>query len=175
MKVVILAGGGGTRMSSDGDLAPKPLLDIGGRPILWHIMRSFCLQGFDDFIVAAGQQGEKIKRFFLDEMDTAGDIEIDAGRRHVARSGEEGDHWRVRVVDTGAHTETGGRVARLRQLLSEDPFIVTYGDSLSDVDVHAVIDQHQRRGHLVTVTGITANITSTVPASVSFMASAPPL
>ncbi len=83
-----------------------------------------------------------------------GIVRVDAGRRHVARSGEEGDHWRVRVVDTGAHTETGGRVARLRQLLSEDPFIVTYGDSLSDVDVHAVIDQHQRRGHLVTVTAV---------------------
>ncbi|MGU9979286.1 sugar phosphate nucleotidyltransferase [Phreatobacter sp. HK31-P] len=154
MKVVILAGGGGTRMSSDGDLAPKPLLDIGGRPILWHIMRAFCLQGFDDFIVAAGQQGEKIKRFFLDEMDTAGDIEIDAGRRHIARSGAEGDNWRVRVVDTGTQTETGGRVSRLRPLLADEPFIVTYGDSLSDVDVHAVVAQHQRRGHVVTVTAV---------------------
>ncbi len=154
MKVVILAGGGGTRMSADGDLAPKPMLDIGGRPILWHIMRSFCLQGFDDFVVAAGQQAEKIKRFFLDEVDTAGDIAIDAGRRQIDRTGGPDDHWRVRIVDTGLHTETGERVMRLRDVLGQSPFIVTYGDSVSDVDVRAVVDQHRRRGHLVTVTAV---------------------
>ncbi|MCZ8314081.1 sugar phosphate nucleotidyltransferase [Phreatobacter sp.] len=154
MKVVILAGGGGTRMAADGDLAPKPMLEIGGRPILWHIMRSFRLQGFDDFIVAAGSQGDKIKRFFLDAVDTAGDLEIDAGRGHVARSGGADDDWRVRIVDTGAQTETGGRVARLRPLLEAEPFIVTYGDSVSDVDVSAVVEHHRRRGHLVTVTAV---------------------
>jgi glucose-1-phosphate cytidylyltransferase len=154
MKVVILAGGGGTRMVADGSLAPKPLLDIGGRPILWHIMASFCARGFNEFLIATGQQGDRIKRFLLDEVDTAGDLDIDAGQRRIARSGHCGFHWRATVVDTGPLTETGGRVRRLRQHLAGAPFIVAYGDSLSDVDIEAVIAQHRRRGHLVTVTAV---------------------
>ncbi|WP_439573104.1 sugar phosphate nucleotidyltransferase [Phreatobacter sp.] len=154
MKVVILAGGGGTRMSSDGGLAPKPLLDIGGHPILWHIMRSFSAQGFDDFVIATGQQGDRIKRFLIDAVDTAGDLDIDAGRGRIVRSGETGASWRATVVDTGTLTGTGGRLARLRPHLAGAPFIVAYGDSLSDVDVHAVIDRHRRRGHPVTVTAV---------------------
>lgn len=154
MRVVILAGGRGTRIAEESDTKPKPMVDIGGRPILWHIMRHYAAQGFDDFIIASGYKAEVIKRFFLDEIQMAGDLTVDTRRGRVSRSGPVFDNWRVRIVNTGLDTNTGGRILRLKPHLEGTPFLVTYGDGVSDVPVQAVIDQHRAQGHTATITAV---------------------
>jgi glucose-1-phosphate cytidylyltransferase len=154
MRVVILAGGRGTRISEETDVKPKPMVDIGGRPILWHIMRHYAAQGFDDFVIAAGYKAEVIKRFFLDELETAGDLTIDSRRGRLAQAGPAADRWRVRIIDTGLDTNTGGRILRLRPLLDGAPFLVTYGDGVSDVPIDRVIASHRAHGHLATITAV---------------------
>jgi glucose-1-phosphate cytidylyltransferase len=154
MRVVILAGGRGTRISEETDVKPKPMVDVGGRPILWHIMRHYAAQGFDDFVIAAGYKADVIKRFFLDEMRLAGDILVDTRHGQVTRTGPVFDNWRVRIVNTGLDTNTGGRILRLKPHLDGAPFLVTYGDGVSDVPVQAVVAQHQAQGHLATITAV---------------------
>ncbi len=121
MRVVILAGGRGTRISEETDVKPKPMVDVGGRPILWHIMRHYAAQGFDDFVIAAGYKADVIKRFFLDEMRLAGDLLVDTRDGRVTRSGPVFDNWRVRIVNTGLDTNTGGRILRLKPHLEGAP------------------------------------------------------
>lgn len=167
MRVVILAGGRGTRISEETDVKPKPMVDVGGRPILWHIMRHYAAQGFDDFIIAGGYKADVIKRFFLDEVRMAGDLMVDTRRGRVLRSGPAFDNWRVRIVNTGLDTNTGGRILRLKPHLDGAPFLVTYGDGVSDVSIGDVIAQHRAQGHLATITAV-----HPLPASAAFASTA---
>lgn len=133
MKVVLLAGGRGTRLSEETSLRPKPMVEIGGKPLLWHIMHGYARRGFNEFIVACGYKGEIIRDYF-------------------ARPAETG--WRVECVDTGLDVMTGGRLRRLRDRLSSGPFMVTYGDGVSDVDASALLAFHKKNGKLATVTAV---------------------
>lgn len=154
VKVVILAGGQGSRLAEETDLRPKPMVEIGGRPILWHIMKHYSRHGFREFVVALGYRGEDIKRFFLDYVSLTGDLTVSVGDGTVTRLPMESDDWIVDLVDTGLATNTGGRVGRLANRLSDAPFMFTYGDGVSDVDLQALLGAHQRSGKLATVTAV---------------------
>ena len=154
MKVVILAGGQGTRLAEETELRPKPMVDIGGRPILWHIMKHYAKHGFTEFIVALGYRGEDIKRFFLDHVTLSGDLTVHLAERRVERRHVEGDDWTVELVDTGLETNTGGRVGRLAARLTEGPFMLTYGDGVSDVNLGALLETHRSSGKAATVTAV---------------------
>ena len=154
MKVVILAGGQGTRLAEETDLRPKPMVEIGQHPILWHIMKHYAGHGFDEFVVALGYRGEDIKRFFLDSMSLSGDMTVHLGTRTIDRAGAEIEDWTVHLIDTGLYTNTGGRVGRLAALLGDEPFMLTYGDGVSDVDLPALLAHHRASGKLATVTAV---------------------
>lgn len=154
MKVVILAGGLGTRLSEVTDLRPKPMVEVGTQPILWHIMKHYSHFGFDDFYVALGYMGEVIKRYFFEYHALAGDLTVDLREgRIVPRTGASED-WRVNLVETGLHTNTGGRVHALADHLRDGPFMLTYGDGVCDVDLRALADFHRSHGLLATVTAV---------------------
>lgn len=153
MKVVILAGGYGTRLSEETAVLPKPMIEIGGRPLLWHLMKSFSHHGINEFVVALGYKGEVIKRYFMQYADTASDLSIDLSTGKVERRGELGENWKIDLVDTGQDTMTGGRLRRVRDLI-DDTFIFTYGDGLSTVDVPKLVDYHKAHGKLATVTAV---------------------
>jgi glucose-1-phosphate cytidylyltransferase len=154
VKVVILAGGQGTRLAEETDLRPKPMVEIGQRPILWHIMKHYAHHGFDEFVVALGYRGEDIKRFFLDYLSLSGDMTVRLGERTVDQLNPERDGWTVHLVDTGLETNTGGRVRRLAPWLDDAPFMLTYGDGVSDVDLPALLAHHRASGKLATVTAV---------------------
>jgi glucose-1-phosphate cytidylyltransferase len=154
VNVVILAGGQGTRLAEETDLRPKPMVEIGGRPILWHIMKHYARHGFSEFVVALGYRGEDIKRFFIDYVSLNGDLTVRVGERLVDRLHTESDDWTVHLVDTGLDTNTGGRVGRLAPMLSDGPFMLTYGDGVSDVDLGALVASHRASGKLATVTAV---------------------
>jgi glucose-1-phosphate cytidylyltransferase len=155
MKVVILCGGLGTRLSEETDDRPKPMVEIGGIPMLWHIMRIYAQQGFRDFVLALGYKGEVIKDFVRNYRARTGDYRIDLATGEMEFTGEVGVDWNVELVDTGAYTMTGGRIARLRDRLSDpEGFMVTYGDGVGDVDLHALLEQHRREGTVATVTAV---------------------
>ena len=153
MKVVILAGGYGTRLSEETEILPKPMIEIGGRPLLWHLMKAFSEQGFNEFVVALGYKGDVIKRYFMHYADTVSDLKIDLGSGKTERQGEISENWKIELVDTGQDTMTGGRLKRLRDRL-DDTFIFTYGDGLSTVDVPKLVDFHRAHGKLATVTAV---------------------
>lgn len=153
MKVVILAGGYGTRLSEETAVLPKPMIEIGGRPLLWHLMKAFSHHGINEFVVALGYKGEVIKRYFMQYADTASDLSIDLESGRVERRGELGENWKIDLVDTGQDTMTGGRLRRVRDLI-DDTFIFTYGDGLSTVDVPTLVDYHRTHGKLATVTAV---------------------
>lgn len=153
MKVVILAGGRGTRLAEETHAIPKPMVEIGGRPILWHIMRHYASYGFDEFVVALGYRGYVIKEFFANYRLHACDVRFDLATGSVELLSRHGEDWRVTLVDTGAATMTGGRVRRLGHLLDE-PFHLTYGDGVGDVDLSALLEHHRRSGALATVTAV---------------------
>src|SRR4030042_5299112 len=136
MKVVILAGGLGSRLSEETDIKPKPMIEIGDRPILWHIMKTYAHYGFREFIIALGYKGDMIKRYFLDHYNLSGSITIDLTTGTVERHEQCSDDWRVHMVDNGHETQTGGRLKRLEPYLRDSTFMVTYGDGVSDVDLH---------------------------------------
>jgi glucose-1-phosphate cytidylyltransferase len=154
VKVVILAGGQGTRLAEETELRPKPMVEIGGRPILWHIMKHYAGHGFTEFVVALGYRGEDIKRFFLDYVSLSGDLTVSLRDRSITRLHPETDDWTVHLVDTGLDTNTGGRVGRLREWLADAPFMLTYGDGVSDVDLSALQAAHRASGKLATVTAV---------------------
>jgi glucose-1-phosphate cytidylyltransferase len=154
VKVVILAGGQGTRLAEETDLRPKPMVEIGQRPILWHIMKHYAHHGFDEFVVALGYRGEDIKRFFLDYLSLSGDMTVRLGERTADQLNPERDGWTVHLVDTGLETNTGGRVRRLAPWLDDAPFMLTYGDGVSDVDLPALLAHHRASGKLATVTAV---------------------
>lgn len=154
MKVVILAGGQGTRLAEETDLRPKPMVEIGQHPILWHIMKHYARYGFDEFVVALGYRGEDIKRFFLDSMSLSGDMTVHLADRAIDRRNVEPEDWTVHLVDTGLSTNTGGRVGRLAAWIGDEPFMLTYGDGVADVDLAALLAHHRASGKLATVTAV---------------------
>ena len=154
MPVVILAGGLGTRLQEETTARPKPMVEIGGRPILWHIMKHFAHHGQDDFHVACGYMGDFIKGYFLDQYNLAGNLSIDFGRNMMKRDEAEAENWKVTLTDTGLHTMTGGRLLRLKHHLDGGTFLLTYGDGVSDVNVTELLDFHRSHGRLATVTAV---------------------
>ena len=155
MKTVILAGGFGTRIGEESHLMPKPMIEIGGKPILWHIMNIYGSQGMKEFIVAAGYKSEYIKNYFLNFYALNNDISINLSNgKTVVHDGKQPD-WKVHIVDTGLHTQTGGRIKRLEQWLGEDrTFMLTYGDGLCDVKIRDLLEFHRSHGKLATVTTV---------------------
>ena len=154
MQTVILAGGLGTRLSEETSLRPKPMVEIGDRPILQHIMELYAAQGQREFVIALGYLGHMIKRHFMDWRALGGDLAIDFGAGTVARDGEPPHDWKVQLVETGAETQTGGRVKRVAKYLKNEPFMLTYGDGVCDVDLRALLAFHHKHGKLATVTGV---------------------
>ncbi len=154
MKVVILAGGLGTRLSEETVVRPKPMVEIGGKPILWHIMSLYAAHGFDEFVVAMGYKGEVIRDYFLNYYALTNDLTIDLASGNARIHGRPEAAWKVHLVDTGDKTQTGGRMGRLRNWLEGEPFMLTYGDGLADVDLSALLDFHRTHGKLATVTAV---------------------
>jgi glucose-1-phosphate cytidylyltransferase len=154
MKTVILAGGLGTRLSEETTLKPKPMVEIGGRPMLWHVMSIYEAYGYREFVVACGYKGEVIKQYFADFFQHHSDWSVDlrSGDRKLVK--QTGPDWRVHLRDTGEETLTGGRVRRLRELLEDEPFMVTYGDGVADVNVSELVRFHRSHGRIATVTAV---------------------
>jgi glucose-1-phosphate cytidylyltransferase len=154
MKVAILAGGVGSRLAEETEVRPKPMIEIGGRPILWHIMKHYSHYGFDDFTIALGYKGEYIKRYFTDYAHLEKNLTISLSQGRVEWLDSERDHenWTVRLIDTGFATMTGGRVKRLRNHMGNDTFMLTYGDGVSNVDLDALVEFHKSHGKLATMT-----------------------
>ena len=153
MKVVILAGGRGTRLSEETHAIPKPMVSIGGRPILWHIMRHYASYGHNEFVVACGYKGYVIKEFFANYRTHQSDIAVDLGAGTVDVLTSATEDWKVTLVDTGEATMTGGRIGRLAPLLDER-FLLTYGDGVADVDLDALVTFHESQDSLATVTAV---------------------
>lgn len=155
--VVILCGGKGTRLREETEYRPKPMVEVGGRPILWHIMRSYAHFGRRSFVLCLGYKGEMIKQYFLNYRAMANDFTVRLGRDAAVEITSGGDHdvdWTVTLVDTGLDTMTGARVKRVAKHLQGDTFMLTYGDGLADIDIDALLKFHRETGKLVTVTGI---------------------
>lgn len=153
MKVVILAGGFGTRISEESHLKPKPMLEIGGKPILWHIMKEYSFYGFHEFIICAGYRQHMIKEWFADYYLHSSDITFDfADRGKMTVHNNFSEPWKVTVVDTGLHTMTGGRIKRIQSFVGREPFFLTYGDGVSDIDLSALLKFHQSHGKTATLT-----------------------
>ena len=155
MKAVILAGGMGTRISEESHLRPKPMIEIGGKPILWHIMKIYSAHGINDFVIALGHKGYMIKEYFANYFLHNSDVTFDvANNRMEVHQQNSVDAWRVTLVDTGESTQTGGRLKRVRSHLGNDVFCMTYGDGLSNVDIGALTRFHAAHGKLATVTTV---------------------
>jgi glucose-1-phosphate cytidylyltransferase len=154
MKAVILAGGLGTRIAEESDYKPKPMVEVGGRPLLWHIMKSYAHHGIDEFIICLGYKGYVIKEFFFNYYRHTADMEIDLGTGEHRILNSQSENWKVTLVDTGAETMTGGRIKRIAPYLQGETFCLTYGDGLADIDVTAEIAFHRKHGKLATVAAV---------------------
>ncbi|MDD3328277.1 MAG: glucose-1-phosphate cytidylyltransferase [Zoogloea sp.] len=155
MKAVILAGGLGTRISEESHLRPKPMIEIGGKPILWHIMKMYSAHGVNDFIVCLGYKGYLIKEYFSNYFLHMSDVTFDMRRNQMEVHERHAEPWRVTLVDTGEHTQTGGRLRRVQRYLTpKEPFCFTYGDGVSDLDIAAEIAFHRHHGRLATVCAV---------------------
>jgi glucose-1-phosphate cytidylyltransferase len=154
MKVVIFAGGYGTRISEETVTLPKPLVEIGSMPMLWHIMKIYSAHGLNDFVICCGYKGHLIKKYFLDFFHRCNDLTIDLKDNTMKVNRVATEPWRVTLADTGLETMTGGRLARVRDYLDDAPFCLTYGDGVSDVDITALIAFHRAQGTLATVTAV---------------------
>ena len=154
VKVVILAGGRGTRLSEETDLKPKPMVEIGDRPILWHIMDMYARQGLREFVVALGYKGDVIKRYFLEYPRLSANLSVRLGTGQVTVLDGALDDWTVHLIDTGAETITGGRIKRLAEWIGGETFMMTYGDGLANVDLQSLVAFHRAHGRLATVTAV---------------------
>lgn len=154
MKAVILAGGFGTRISEESAIRPKPMVEIGGRPILWHIMKSYSAYGIKDFIICCGYKGYMIKEYFVNYYLHTSDMRVDIHRNSMEVLHNGAEPWQVTLVDTGESTMTGGRIRRVREYIGSETFCCTYGDGLSDVNIGDLIDFHIRSGALATLTAV---------------------
>jgi len=158
LKVVILAGGFGTRISEESQFKPKPMVELGGMPILWHIMKLYSYYNFNEFIICAGYRQHVIKEYFADYFLHTSDITYDFthGKNEMIVHRNTSEPWKVTVVDTGLHTMTGGRIKRVREYIGNEPFMLTYGDGVSDVNIGALVVHHKRQGKLVTMSAYNA-------------------
>ncbi|MHB9146738.1 MAG: glucose-1-phosphate cytidylyltransferase [Symbiobacteriia bacterium] len=154
MKAVILAGGLGSRLSEETTIKPKPMVEIGGKPMLWHIMNIYSAHGVSEFVVALGYKGEVIKEYFLNFYSINNDISIDLSNGRTAIHDGRQPNWQVHLVDTGLSTQTGGRLKRLRSWLGDETFMMTYGDGVADVDIKKLLTFHKSHGKLATVTTV---------------------
>jgi glucose-1-phosphate cytidylyltransferase len=155
MKAVILAGGLGTRIAEETDVKPKPMVEVGGRPILWHIMKLLSASGgIDEFVICLGYRGYVIKEWFANYYLHSSDVTIDVGSGKVEVHQESAEPWRVTLIDTGEDTATGGRLKRVLPYVGDDDFLFTYGDGVSDLDVRALIDYHAAHEAMATVTAV---------------------
>lgn len=154
MKVVILAGGFGTRISEESNFRPKPMIEIGGRPILWHIMKYYSGFGFNEFIICCGYKGEVIKDYFVNYQSYNSDFTIELQNNTIHTHKISDEKWKVTLVDTGLNTMTGGRIKRIKSFIDSDEFMLTYGDGLCDVDINALIDFHKAHGKMATITTV---------------------
>ena len=152
MKAVILAGGLGTRISEETQIRPKPMVEIGGKPILWHIMKIYSAHGVNDFIICLGYKGYMVKEYFANYFLHMSDVTFDMANNSMHVHQKNVEPWRVTLVDTGEHTMTGGRLRRVRPYLGDEDFCMTYGDGVSDVDVSALIAFHKKNARLATLT-----------------------
>lgn len=154
MKVVILAGGLGTRLSEETHLKPKPMIEIGGKPILWHIMKIYAAHGFNEFIVCLGYKGYVIKEYFANYFLHHSDVTFDMKHNNMQIHDSKAEPWKVTLVDTGHHTMTGGRVKRVKDYINNQPFLLTYGDGVGNVDIQRLVTFHQQHGKKLTVTAV---------------------
>ena len=156
MKVVLLAGGFGTRISEQSQYKPKPMLEIGGKPILWHIMKEYSYYGFNEFIICAGYKQHMIKEWFADYFLHNSDITFDftQGRNDMTIHDQHCEPWKVTVVDTGLHTMTGGRIKRIQKYVGNETFMMTYGDGVCDVNIQSLLNFHQSHGKIATLTAV---------------------
>jgi glucose-1-phosphate cytidylyltransferase len=154
MKVVIFAGGLGTRISEETDIRPKPMVEIGGKPILWHIMKSYSHFGFNEFIICLGYKGYVIKEYFMNYFLHNSDISIDLGTNKMEVLGTKSDNFKVTLVDTGLNTKTAGRLQQVKKYIGDEPFMLTYGDGVCDVDIEKLLTFHQSQKKVATVTAI---------------------
>ncbi len=154
MKVFILAGGFGTRISEETSIKPKPMIEIGGKPVLWHIMKIYSQQGFNDFVILLGYKGYVIKEFFANYFLHQSDVTIDleSNKMHVHNNSSE--PWRVTLLDTGENTTTGGRIKRALKHVDNEPFLLTYGDGVADIDLKQLIAFHKKHKKLITMTSV---------------------
>lgn len=155
MKVVILAGGFGTRISEESHLVPKPMLEIGGQPILWHIMKQYSYYGYNDFVICCGYKADIIKKYFADYYMLHCDVTFDFNNKNSIQIHEaQAEPWKVTVVDTGLDTMTGGRIKRIQKYIGNETFMLTYGDGLCDVDINELVKYHKDSNQVVTITAI---------------------
>ena len=154
MKVVILAGGFGTRLSEETDVKPKPMVEIGGKPILWHIMKTYSSYGFNEFIVLLGYKGYVIKEFFSNYFLHQSDVTIDLVNNSIDVHQNECEPWKVTLLETGLNTMTGGRIKQAKSYIGDDDFLLTYGDGLSDVDIFSLVDFHKSHRKYITMTAV---------------------
>lgn len=154
MKVVIFAGGLGTRLSEETSLRPKPMVEIGGKPILWHIMKLYASQGYNDFVICLGYKGYMIKEYFINYFYHNSDLTIDLGNNNIEVHDSNSENFKVTLVDTGLHTKTAGRLKRVQQFINEENFMLTYGDGLANVDLKALEQAHLSHGKIATVTSV---------------------
>ncbi|MDB5422136.1 MAG: rfbF [Brevundimonas sp.] len=154
MKVAILAGGFGTRLSEETTIRPKPMVEIGNRPVIWHIMKLYAAHGLKDFVVLGGYKVDFIREYFLNFREKTSDFTIDLGTGKVELLQAYPEDWRVTVIDTGIDTMTGGRIRRARKLLEDDTFCLTYGDGFSDIDITKLIKAHKASGSWATLTAV---------------------
>ena len=156
MKVVLLAGGFGTRITEESQYKPKPMVEIGGQPILWHIMKEYAYYGHTEFIICAGYKQNVIKEWFADYFLRNSDVTFDytGGKNEMIIHESHIEPWKVTVVDTGLHTMTGGRIKRIQKYVGDEPFLMTYGDGVCDVDIGKLVTFHQQHGKIATLTAV---------------------
>jgi glucose-1-phosphate cytidylyltransferase len=154
MKVLILAGGLGSRLSEETSLKPKPMVEIGGKPILWHIMKIYSSYGFNEFIILCGYKGYLIKEYFANYFNHMSDMTIDMISNTITHLNNYAEPWKVTLVDTGLNTMTGGRIKRVQKYIENEPFMVTYGDGVGDVNIKQLVGYHTKHGKSITMTGV---------------------
>lgn len=154
MKVAILAGGFGTRISEESHLKPKPMIEIGGQPILWHIMKFYSSYGYTDFVILAGYKQYVIKEYFADYFLHNSDITFDLANNSMDVLNKNGESWKVTVLDTGLNTMTGGRILRAKKYLDKEAFMLTYGDGVADINLDALLEYHRKHGKTATITTV---------------------
>jgi glucose-1-phosphate cytidylyltransferase len=154
MRTVILAGGFGTRLAEETDIRPKPMIEIGNRPILWHIMQHYAKYWFTEFVIALGYKSEIVKRYFLDYSCLSGSMSVNLARGELTRHHAPGEDWTIHLIDTGLSTSTGGRIKRVADWVGGDTFMLTYGDGVSDVDLQGLLRFHRSHGKIATVTAV---------------------